>query len=77
MHFLGYFEELSQAEKAFFLKNVELYRAGQIPLNVCTGILKAWIIRFNRSYLRDQTFLEPYPEGLIQPTDSGKGRNFD
>lgn len=76
MHLLGYFEGLSQAEKAFFLSNVELYRQGKIPLSVCTGILRAWIIRFNQDYLQGQTFLEPYPEGLIQITDSGKGQDL-
>lgn len=76
MHLLGYFEGLSQAERAFFLNHIELYRQGKVPLSVCTGILKAWIIRFNQNYLQGQTFLEPYPEGLIQITDSGKGSDL-
>jgi len=36
----------------------------KLPLSVTTGILKSWIFRFKEEYLMNQTFFEPYPEGL-------------
>ena len=75
MHALGYFSrELSSGEKAFFLDSMERYRNNKVPLSVCTAILKAWIIRFDEKYLANQNFFEPYPEQLVEITDSGKGR---
>lgn len=66
MHMLGYFsKELSHEEKAFFLDEIEKYRTGWIPLFSCVNLLKSWIIRFDQPYLKNQTFLEPYPEELI------------
>lgn len=76
MHALGYFETLSAAEKAFFLACLEDYRAGKLPLSAPNSIMRAWIIRFGSEYLASQTFFAPYPEGLAQITDSGKGRDL-
>lgn len=77
MHSMGYFsDELSSTEKRFFLGSIEKYRAGKIPLSVNLGILKSWIIRFEEDYLAQQNFFEPYPEGLVEITDSGKGRKL-
>ncbi len=77
MHSMGYFsEKLSSTEKRFFLESLEKYRAGKIPLSVNLGILKSWIIRFEEDYLAQQNFFEPYPEGLVEITDSGKGRKL-
>ncbi len=75
MHALGYFsKELSSGEKAYFLDTLEQFRSNRVPLSVCNGILKSWIVRFDEKYLKEQTFFEPYPEQLIEITDSGKGR---
>ncbi len=75
MHAFGYFKEgLSSAEKAFFLDCLDDYRAGRVPVSVPTSIIRSWIVRFGQEYLAGQAFFEPYPEGLIQMTDSGKGR---
>ena len=75
MHALGYVSEgLTAPEKAFFLDTLEKYRAGAVPLSVATALLKSWGLRFQAPYLLEQTFLEPYPEALVEITDSGKGR---
>jgi len=75
MHALGYVSEgLGTAEKALFLDALEKYRAGQVPLSVVTMLLKSWAIRFNVAYLLEQTFLAPYPEALVEITDSERGR---
>lgn len=75
MHALGYFSErLTSGEKAFFLECVEEYRAGKAPLSVITSLLRSWIIRFEQDYLAEQAFFQPYPEALVQISDSGRGR---
>ena len=67
MHALGYFSDaLSKKEKAFFLRTLESYRKGRLPLSAASSILKAWIVRFQNSYLEDQIFFKPYPESLIE-----------
>src|SRR6056297_3131750 len=75
MHAMGYFsKKLNAAEKAYFIDTMDHYRINRVPLSVCNAILKSWIIRFDEKYLGSQTFFEPYPEQLIEITDSGKGR---
>lgn len=77
MHALGYFKkDLSPKEKSFFLRTLEQYRAGKIPLSVSLGIVRSWIVRFGEEYLEQQFFFEPYPEGLVEITDSGRGRTL-
>jgi uncharacterized protein YbgA (DUF1722 family)/uncharacterized protein YbbK (DUF523 family) len=76
MHGLGYFSDnLSHEEKAFFLDSLERYRSGKVPLSVPLYILRSLIIRFKEDYLSQQTYFDPYPEGLVEITDSGKGRD--
>lgn len=73
MHAMGYFsEKISAAEKKFFLDTLEQYRHKKIPLSVCNAIIKSWIVRFNEQYLAAQYFFEPYPEALVELSDSGK-----
>jgi uncharacterized protein YbgA (DUF1722 family)/uncharacterized protein YbbK (DUF523 family) len=63
---MGYFSSsLTKEEKAFFLKTISQYREAKLPLSVCKSILRSWIIRFGNDYLSTQTFLEPYPEELV------------
>ena len=77
MHAMGYFSKrLSHEEKSYFLDTLQSYRIGKIPLSVPSSIIRAWIIRFDEAYLEPQTFFEPYPESLMEITDSGKGRNL-
>lgn len=67
----GYFtNKLSKNEKQFFLEIISKYRAGKFPLSTPLNLLKAWIIRFNEEYLRQQTFFEPYPESLMEPLNA-------
>ncbi len=74
-HAFGYFKkELLPAEKEFFLDSLERYRANRIPLGVPVALIRSWIVRFEQPYLKDQFFFNPYPEDLIEVSDSGKGR---
>jgi len=77
MHGMGYFsEQISSSEKAFFLDSLDRYREGRIPLSVPLNVLRSFIIRFQENYLMQQTFFEPYPEELVEISDSGKGRDL-
>ncbi len=77
MHALGYFsKKITAGEKAFFLEALEKYRAGKIPLSSPLYMVRSWIARFGTGYLEDQTYFEPYPEQLVEITDSGKGRDL-
>lgn len=76
-HIAGYFKkELSRKEKDFFESMLEKYREQKVPLSSVTSILKSWVIRFDNDYLLNQTYFEPYPEELIEISDSGKGRAY-
>ncbi len=76
-HAFGYVSrDLSPAERDYFLDVLEKYRLGRQPLSVPVGLLGAWVTRFGVEYLADQTFFAPYPEELVEITDSGKGRDF-
>jgi uncharacterized protein YbgA (DUF1722 family)/uncharacterized protein YbbK (DUF523 family) len=76
-HIAGYFkEELSSDEKKFFADLLEKYRNEKIPLSSLTSVLKSWVIRFENEYLKAQTYFGPYPEELIEISDSGKGREY-
>ena len=78
LHGMGYFSRrLSKREKALFLKYLERYKAGKIPLGVATGVLRSWIARFEEPYLMNQSFLEPYPEELQEDAATlGKDKDY-
>lgn len=77
MHAMGHFKDkLNKQEKAFFLKLLDEYRAGRAPLRSDMDVLMSWGVRFGEKYLLDQTFFDPYPEGLLDISDSGKGRDY-
>ena len=77
MHALGYFSDnISAAERRHFLDTLERYRGERIPLSAALSIVTAWLARFDVPYLAQQTFFEPYPEDLVEITDSGKGRDL-
>ncbi|MBM7659612.1 uncharacterized protein YbgA (DUF1722 family)/uncharacterized protein YbbK (DUF523 family) [Bacillus mesophilus] len=76
-HIMGYFKkDLSQKEKEYFQEVLEKYRSKKLPLSSITSILKSWVVRFENNYLLSQTYFEPYPEELIEISDSGKGREY-
>ncbi|KPL19265.1 MAG: cytoplasmic protein [candidate division Zixibacteria bacterium SM23_81] len=77
MHALGFFsKELSAKEKAFFLDALERYRNEKVPFSVPLNLTRAWVVRFEQEYLGQQTFFDPYPEALLEISDSGKGRKL-
>ena len=77
MHAQGYFKkQLNAAEKALFLDTLDKYRAKKLPLSVAQALLRSWIARFGSDYLAGQSFFAPYPEELMEISDSGKGRDY-
>ena len=77
MHALGYFSDrLNKEEKAFFVELMEKYRKGKTPLSSDLDVLMSWGVRFGEKYLMDQTFFRPYPQELLDISDSGKGRDY-
>jgi uncharacterized protein YbgA (DUF1722 family)/uncharacterized protein YbbK (DUF523 family) len=72
-HIFGYFsEELSPNEKTFFLDTLEKYRENKVPLSVLIHLLKGYALEYNEPYILQQTILSPYPDGLVDLSDSGK-----
>jgi uncharacterized protein YbgA (DUF1722 family) len=77
MHAMGHFsEKLNKQEKSFFLDLMDKYRRGKAPLRSDMDVLKSWGVRFGEKYLLDQTFFSPYPDELLDISDSGKGRDY-
>ena len=75
MHAQGYFSKyLNYQEKKFFSDLLDKYRNNKVPISSIIVLLKSWIIKFEESYLKEQSFFNPYPQELMSLTDSGKGR---
>jgi len=74
LHIFGYFSKhLNTKEKAYFLDTLEHYRNKQLPFSSVMSILSSWVARFEMDYLENQVIFTPFPEALINVTDSGKG----
>ena len=75
MHALGYFsKDLNSKEKKHFLNTLEKLRCQIIPVSGVNSILESWMARHDQPYLSKQTFFHPFPQQLINLSDSGKGR---
>ncbi len=72
--FGGISPKLEPKERQFFLNSLEEYRDERVPAGTIIHLLKSWAIRFENQYLLDQYLMEPYPQELVEITDSGKGR---
>lgn len=76
-HIFGYFKhDITGDEKRYFLDELRRYHEEKVPLSTVLAILKAWTIRFDKKYLKRQTYFEPYPMELVEISDSGKGRAY-
>ncbi len=61
-HLFGYFKnDLNEAEKRFFARQMDLYLKGFVSLQAILLILKVWVIRFDEPYLKNQTIFDHYP----------------
>lgn len=73
MHMFGYFSKyLTSGEKEFILANLEKYRDDKVHLSVPVNLLRSYVLRFNDEYLLDQTIFNPFPDELLDISDTGK-----
>ncbi|TFG65238.1 MAG: DUF1722 domain-containing protein [Spirochaetales bacterium] len=68
--------DLLPKERGFFLNLLEEYRDERIPLSVPVKLIASYAVRFDNGYLLRQNLLSPYPPGITDITDSGKGRDY-
>lgn len=62
LHLFGYFKkDLSSAEKSFFLDQLSFYEKELVSFNSLLLIIKAWVVRFEEPYLKQQTIFNHYP----------------
>jgi uncharacterized protein YbgA (DUF1722 family)/uncharacterized protein YbbK (DUF523 family) len=65
MHMLGYFkEQLSAAEKQEMLELIEQYRLESLPLVVPMTMMSHYVRKYDETYLKEQTYLQPHPAEL-------------
>ncbi len=65
MHMLGYFkEQLSAAEKQEMLELIEQYRLESLPLVVPMTLMSHYVRKYDETYLKEQTYLQPHPAEL-------------
>ncbi len=77
-HCFGYIsDQLKTGEIEFFLDTVKKYRKGMVPLSVPLYLLNGWIIEQDVDYLINQVYFKPFPEELIDQTDSGRKHKLD
>jgi len=73
MHIFGYFSQyLSSNEKDFILGNFDNYKKSKIPLSVPLNLLRSYAIKYEQSYLLQQSIWSPYCENLMYTSDTSK-----
>lgn len=73
MHMFGYFSDnLMKEEKEFILDLLDKYKEDKIHLTVLTNLLKTYAIKYQQTYLLDQTIWETYPDELLDISDSAR-----
>jgi len=61
-HVMGYFKKkLSADEKQELLDVIDGYRRGLIPLIVPVTLMNHYVRKYDESYLKEQTYLNPHP----------------
>lgn len=73
MHMFGYFSsELNYEEKQFILDSFVKYKNDKVHLSVPVNLLKGYVLRFKDKNLINQTIWEPFPDELLDISDTGK-----
>lgn len=64
-HIMGYFKKnLSTDEKQELLEVIDEYRRGIIPLIVPVTLMNHYVRKYDESYMKEQTYLNPHPMEL-------------
>ena len=74
--FKKYKNMLNEEEINMFNGLIESYENQRIPFSTLEVVIKMYATRFKDKDILNQTFFYPYPENLINITDSGKGRKL-
>nr|WP_288306753.1 DUF523 and DUF1722 domain-containing protein [uncultured Romboutsia sp.] len=74
--FEKYKNMLNEEEINMFNGLIESYENQRIPFSTLEVVIKMYVTRFKDKDILNQTFFYPYPENLINITDSGKGRKL-
>lgn len=73
MHMFGYFSDnLTPKEKEFILDLLDKYKRDKIHLTVLINLLQTYAIKYDQTYLLDQTIWSTYPEDLLDISDSAR-----
>lgn len=67
---------LNTKEINMFYELINSYNNQKIPFSSLMVAIKMYATRFDDNDILNQTFFYPYPENLINITDSGKGRKL-
>jgi uncharacterized protein YbgA (DUF1722 family)/uncharacterized protein YbbK (DUF523 family) len=72
-HIFGYFSDnLSSEEKSFVLSTFDKYKNCMVPLSVPVNLIRSYAIKYEHAYLLEQSIWMPYPEELMDISDTGK-----
>ena len=72
LHILGYFSDtLSEKEKSFLLDRMQKYREDKVHISAIQNVMRAYAIQRDLDYLLNQAIWSPYPEALLDISDSG------
>jgi uncharacterized protein YbgA (DUF1722 family) len=64
-HIMGYFKnDLLPEEKQELLGLIDQFAKGIVPLIVPVTMLNHYVMKYEQTYLRDQTYLSPHPVEL-------------
>ena len=61
-------------EKEIFVDSVVKYSKGKLHLSSLLTNIKTYAARFNDYEILNQSIFSPYPENLVDLSDSGKGK---
>ncbi|SDN42803.1 Uncharacterized conserved protein YbbK, DUF523 family [Fictibacillus solisalsi] len=68
--------QLNEREKSHFLELTDKVAEKKEPFSSVLALLKSWAYRFENEGLLRQSWFQPYPEDLLEISDSGKGRDY-
>lgn len=64
-HIQGYFsKQLNKQEKQELCEQIDNFRTGLVPLVVPLTLIKHYLMAFPKAYLKNQSYLDPYPVDL-------------
>lgn len=73
MHIFGYYsDKLMSEEKKFILDSLDKVKEDKLHLSVPVNLMRGYAIKYEQDYLLDQYIWEPFPENLLDISNTGK-----